>query len=160
VRPKQFSMPLVCSVETVHLSCTDTITVSKWTKTKLHTTHVTYELHWVRPKLFMSLWYVQCKPSTYLMSRLALSQNGPNRAPPDPRHLGVPSGASNTIYEPMVRLRKPSTYLALSLTLSQNRSKQDSTRPASTRSSIGCLQYYCRAYGTFDTNRAAIVHQE
>jgi hypothetical protein len=160
VRPKRFSMPMVCSVQTVHLSCTDTITVSKWTKTRFHTTHITYELHWVRPKLFMSLWYVQHKPSTYLVSRIALSPNGRNRAPPDPRHLGVPSGASNTIYEPMVHLRKPSTYLALSLTLSQNRTKQDSTRPTSTRSSIGCLQYYFQAYGTFDANRAAIVHQE
>jgi hypothetical protein len=158
VRPKRFSMPMVCSVQTVHLSCTDTITVSKWTKTRFHTTHITYELHWVRPKLFMSLWYVQHKPSTYLVSRIALSPNGRNRAPPDPRHLGVPSGASNTIYEPMVHLRKPSTYLALSLTLSQNRTKQDSTRPTSTRSSIGCLQYYFQAYGMFSANRAPIMH--
>jgi hypothetical protein len=67
-------------------------------------THVTYEFHRVRQKLFMSLWYVQCKPCTYLASRLALSPNGPNRAPPDPRHLGVPSGASETIYESVVRL--------------------------------------------------------
>jgi hypothetical protein len=52
----------------------------------------------------MSLWYIQCKPCTYLASRLALSLNGPNRAPPDPCHLGVPSAASKTIYEPIVRL--------------------------------------------------------
>jgi hypothetical protein len=44
---------------------------------------------------FISLWYVECKPCTYLVSRLAL---------PDHRHLGVPSGASKTDYEPMVRL--------------------------------------------------------
>jgi hypothetical protein len=67
-------------------------------------THVTYEFHRVRPKLFMSLWYIQCKPCTYLASRLALSLNGPNRAPPDPRHKGVPSGAPKMIYEPVVRL--------------------------------------------------------
>jgi hypothetical protein len=35
---------------------------------------------------------------------LALSPNEPNRAPPDPCHLEVPSGASKIIYEPMVRL--------------------------------------------------------
>jgi hypothetical protein len=58
----------------------------------------------VRPKLFMSLWYVQFEPCTYVVSRLALSPNASNRAPPDPRHLGVPSGASKMIYEPMVRL--------------------------------------------------------
>jgi hypothetical protein len=67
-------------------------------------THITYELRRVRPKLFMSLWYVQCKMCTYLASRLALSPNGPNRAPPYPRHLVLPSGASKTIYDPMVRL--------------------------------------------------------
>jgi hypothetical protein len=101
---KMISMPMVCSVQTVHLSCTDTNTFSKRTKKRFHTTHVTSEFHQVRPKLFMSLWYVQCKPCTYLASRLALSPNGPNRAPLDPRQLGVPSGASKMIYEPMVRL--------------------------------------------------------
>jgi hypothetical protein len=101
---KMISMPMVCSVQTVHLSCTDINTVSKWTKTKFHTTHATYEFHWVRPQLFMSLWYLQCKPCTYPVSRLGLSPNGPNRAPPDPRHLAVPSGAYKMIFEPMVRL--------------------------------------------------------
>jgi hypothetical protein len=67
-------------------------------------THVTYEFHQVRPKLFMSLQYIQCKPCPYRKSRLVLSRTRPNRAPPDPRHLGVPLGASKTIYEPMVRL--------------------------------------------------------
>jgi hypothetical protein len=97
------SMTMVCSVQTVLLSCTDTNTICKRTKTGFHMTHVTYEFHWVHLKLFMSLWYIQGKPCTYLASRLALSPNRPNRAPPDPRHLGVPLGASKTIYEPMVR---------------------------------------------------------
>jgi hypothetical protein len=101
---KMISMPRVCSVQTVLLSCTNTNTTSKRTKTRFHTTHVTYEFHRVCPKLFMSLWYVQCKSCTYLASRIALSPNGTNKAPPDPRHLGVPSGASKTIYEPVVRL--------------------------------------------------------
>jgi hypothetical protein len=151
------------------LSCTDTNTVSKWTKTRFHTTHVAYEFHQVRPNLLMSLWYVQCKPYTYLTSKLALSLNGPNRAPPVPRHLGVPSSASKTIYEPMVCLTqtelpleprhlgvpssaskttsipmdvrcKPCSYLALTLTLSPNGLKRDSTRPTSLTSSIRCIQ--------------------
>jgi hypothetical protein len=150
---------MVCSVQTVHLSCTNTNTLSKQTKTRSYTTHVTYEFHWARLKLFMSLWYVQCKPCTYFALRLAQSPNGPNKAPPDPCHLGVPSGAPKMIYEPMVRY-KPSTYLAPMLTLSQNRSKRDSTRHTSPRSSIGCLQYYFRAYGTFDANCAPILHLE
>jgi hypothetical protein len=78
--------------------------MSERTKTRFHKTHVSYEFHRVRPKLFMSLWFITCNPCTYLESRLALSPNGPNRAAPDPRHLGVPSGASQMIYEPMVCL--------------------------------------------------------
>jgi hypothetical protein len=104
---KMISEQMLCSGQTKHLSCTDTNTVSKQTKTRFHTTHVTYEFHQVHPKLFMSLRYVQCKPCTYLASRIALSLNRPNRARLDPRHLGVPSGASKTIYEPMVRLTQP-----------------------------------------------------
>jgi hypothetical protein len=119
------SMPMVCSVQTVHLSCTDTNTISKWTKMRFHTTHVTYEFHRVRLKLCMSLWYVQCKPCTYLASRIALSPNGPNRAPLDPRHLGVPSGASRKIYEPMVRLTQTEH---LSCTDANTVSKQTETR--------------------------------
>jgi hypothetical protein len=52
---KMISMPMVRSLQTLHLSCTDTNTVSKWTKTRFHTTHITYEFHRVRPKLFMHL---------------------------------------------------------------------------------------------------------
>jgi hypothetical protein len=96
-------MPIVCLVQIVHLPCTDTNTVFKWTKMRFHMTHVTYNFYRMRPELFMSLWYVQCKPCTYLASRLALSPIGP-KAPPDPHYLGVPSGASKMIYEPMVCL--------------------------------------------------------
>jgi hypothetical protein len=95
---------MVCSVQTVHLSCTNTNTITKRTKTRFHTMHVTFEFHRVRPKLFMSLWFVPCKPCTYLASMLALYPNGPNRAPPVPRRRGVPSGVSKIIYEPMGRL--------------------------------------------------------
>jgi hypothetical protein len=96
------SISMVCSVQTVILSCTDTNTVSKRTKMRFHTPHVTYQFHRVCPKLFMSLWYIQCNRCTYLASRLALFLNGPNRAPPDPHHLGVPSSASKMISMPMV----------------------------------------------------------
>jgi hypothetical protein len=101
---KMISMLMVCSGQTMHLSCTNTNTISKWTKMRFHTTHVTYEFNRVRPKLSMSLWYVQCKPCSYLVPRLALSPNRPNRAPLDPHHLGVPSSASKMICEPMVCL--------------------------------------------------------
>jgi hypothetical protein len=122
---KTISEQMVCSVQTVLLSCTNTNTVSKRTKTRFHTTHVTYEFHRVRPKLYMMYWYVQCKPFTYLASRFALSVNGPNRAPPDPRHLGVPSGVSKMICEPMVHLTQTEH---LSCTDANTVSKQIETR--------------------------------
>ena len=57
------------------------------------------------PKWFLSLWYVWRKPCTYLVSRLALCPNGPKRdILLEPGHLGVPTGASKMISEPMVRL--------------------------------------------------------
>jgi hypothetical protein len=136
-------MPMVCSVQTVHLSCTDTNTVYKQTKTRFHTTQVTFEFHRVRPKLFMSLWFIPCKPCTSLVSRLTLPPNGPSRAPPDPRHRGVPSGVSKIIYEPMVRLtqtehlsctdatvrstQEPCTNLASNVALSPNGPNRAST---------------------------------
>jgi hypothetical protein len=58
----------------LQISCIDANTISKWTKTRFHMTHVTFEFHWVRPKWFLSLWYVRRKPQTFLASRLALYQ--------------------------------------------------------------------------------------
>jgi hypothetical protein len=69
-------------------------------------TNVTCEFDRVRQKLFIRIWFITCNPCTYLVWRLALSLNRSNRAPPDPRLLGVPSGASKMIYEPMVHLTR------------------------------------------------------
>jgi hypothetical protein len=77
---KTISEPTVCLAQTVHLSCTDSNTISKWTKTRFHMTHVILELHRVRPKWFLRLWYFWHKPCTYLASILALSLNGLNWA--------------------------------------------------------------------------------
>ena len=58
----------------------DTNTVSKWTKTRFHMTHVTKEFNRVRQKRFLSLRYVSLKLCTYLVSRFELPQNGLKRA--------------------------------------------------------------------------------
>jgi hypothetical protein len=47
---KMIFEPLVCSAQTVHLSCTDTNIVSEWTETSFHLILVTLEYHQVRPK--------------------------------------------------------------------------------------------------------------
>ena len=74
----------------------------------------------MRPKRYLSLWYVWCRPCTYLALTLTPSPNGPNEIPHDPRQLGVPSGLSETIYEPIYVWCKPCTYLAVTLTPSAN----------------------------------------
>jgi hypothetical protein len=66
--------------QTVHLSCTDTNTISKWIETRFQMTNVTEKIHRVHPKWFMSLWYVRRKLCSYIASRLALCLNRPKRA--------------------------------------------------------------------------------
>jgi hypothetical protein len=68
--------PLILLVQIMHLSCTNTNTVSKRTEMRFHITHVTEEFHRVRPIWFLSLWYVWCKPCTYFAPTLTLSPNG------------------------------------------------------------------------------------
>jgi hypothetical protein len=96
---KMISKPMVCLAQTMHLSSNDTNTISKWTKTRFHMTHVTLEFHRVRPKWLLRLWYVRHKLCTYLASRLALSLNDLNWAS---TWASSPSGAPKTIVEPVV----------------------------------------------------------
>jgi hypothetical protein len=90
LEPRHLGVPLVASkmisesmvrlAQIVHLSCTDTNTISKWTETRFHIPHITNEFHRLRPNWFLILWYIWRKPCTYLASRLALSPNELNRA--------------------------------------------------------------------------------
>jgi hypothetical protein len=68
--------PMVRSVHTVHLSCVKISTISKYTKTSIHSSLVTKEYHRVRPKWFLSLWYIWCKLCTYIALTIRLSPNG------------------------------------------------------------------------------------
>ena len=98
------------------------------------------------------------KPCTYLTSTLT-PLNGPNEIPHDPHQLGVPSGASKMISKPMVRLAQTVHISYINTNTIWKWTKRDSTRPTSTRSSIGCVQNDIWAYDTFSTKRAAILHQ-
>jgi hypothetical protein len=107
-------------VQTMHLSCTKTNTISKWTETRFYMIHVTKEFHRVRPKWFPSLRYVRCNRciqndfwgygtfgancGSILHWDLHYHQIDWNKILHDPRHLGVTSGASNTISELTVHL--------------------------------------------------------
>jgi hypothetical protein len=150
---------MVRSAQTVHLSCTDTNTVFKRTETRFHMTHVTLEYHQVRPKWFLSQWSVQCKPCTYLASRLPLSLNRPKWVSTWASSPSSSIGAFKTISKPMVLLAQPCTYLTLTQTLSPNGPKWAFTWASSPRSTIGFVQIDFWAYGTFSANRAPALHR-
>jgi hypothetical protein len=76
----------------------------------------------------------------------------------DPRHLGVPSGASKMISEFTVVRCKPCTYLESRLALYPNGPKCASIWALSPRSTIRCIQNDFWGYRTFGTNRAPILH--
>jgi hypothetical protein len=96
---------MVRSTQTVHQSCIKSSTIPKRTEPSFHLSLITKKSHPVRPIRFLCLWYVHCKPCTYLASRLTLtpSLNDRNEIPDDQHHLRVPSSASKMISDPMVR---------------------------------------------------------
>jgi hypothetical protein len=70
---------MICSTQIVHQSCVKICTISKWTKRSFYFSLVYQECHRVRPKQFLSLYYVWCKLCTYLAPTLTLSLNEPKR---------------------------------------------------------------------------------
>jgi hypothetical protein len=98
------SEPMSYLAQTVHLSCTKTNTISKWTETSFHLSLVTQEYHSVHPKQFLDygMFGANRAPTTHRNKHYL--QKDQKEILHDPRHLGVPSGASKMIYEAMVRL--------------------------------------------------------
>jgi hypothetical protein len=92
---------MVCLVQTVVLPWTNTNSVSKWTKTRFHMTHGTYEFLRVRPKLFMTngMFNANCAP--ILCSTISKRNEQSSTRPSSPRSN---SGAPKMIYDPIVRL--------------------------------------------------------
>jgi hypothetical protein len=76
---KTISGPMVRMMQAIHLSYTETNTISKMIKTRFYMTHVTKVFHQVRPNRFLRLWYVWCKLWIYLAPILKLSPNGPKQ---------------------------------------------------------------------------------
>jgi hypothetical protein len=164
--------PMLCLAQTVHLSCLKISTISKWTKTSFHLSLVTSEYHQVCLNRFLSLWYVWCKPCTYLtltltsspsgliqdstwpispmyvwrkpctylVSRLELSLNAPNRPLLEHHHVGEPSSASKTTFEPMVCLPQAEHLSCQKISTISKQTETASTWASSPRSTIGCVQ--------------------
>jgi len=150
---------MVHYVQTVHLSCTKTNNVSKWTEARFHMTHVIKEFHRMHPNWFPHIWYVPCKPCTYLASGLISKLTEPSL------HKSLFTQEYQIVRPKwFLRLRcirrKLCIYLALKLTMSTNGLKQDSIWYTSPRSSIGCIQIDFQAYGMLYANHAPTMHQD
>jgi hypothetical protein len=158
---EMISEPMVCSMQTVHLSCIKISTISKWTELSLEPRHLrvpsgaskTISRPMVRSTQTVHLSYV--KIST--ISKLAEHSLGPH-------HLGVPSVCPKQFLSRLYIWRRLCTYLAPTLTLSLNGKKGDSTWPTSPRSFVHrvrpkqflSLSYVRRTPCTYLTSRLAL----
>jgi hypothetical protein len=150
---------MVHLAQIVHLSCTETYTISEWTETSFHLSLINQVYHPVHPKQFLILWYVWRKLCTYHAWKLTLPPKGPkgdSTGPTSPRSsIGCVQNDFLRLWYIWCKLR---IYLAPRLTLYPNGPKWDSTWPMSPRSSIESVQNDFRAYGTFGANRAPMFH--
>jgi hypothetical protein len=69
------SEPMVRLAQTTLLSCVKISTISKQTEPSLHMSLLALEYDQVRPKWFLTLWYIWHKPCTYLALTLTPSLN-------------------------------------------------------------------------------------
>jgi hypothetical protein len=150
---------MVRLAQTVHLSCTKTNTISKRTERRFYMTHVSLEFHRVRPKWFMRLWYVWCKPWIYLAPRLTLYPNGPKRVSTwstSPRSSIGCTQNDFRAYGMFGTNRAP--ILDQDLHCLQTNWNELSIWASSPRSTIWCVQNNFWVYGTIGANRAPILH--
>jgi hypothetical protein len=101
---KMISEPMVHLVQTVHLSCTDTNTVSKMDGNKIPQDPCHLGVPSGAPEPISDSMVRIAQTCTYLRQDYHCLQQGQNELPLERRPLGVSSGASKMISEPMVRL--------------------------------------------------------
>jgi hypothetical protein len=95
---------VIRSAQTVHLSCTDTNTVSKWIEMRIHMTHSPRSsFRWIQND-FLACDTFGTIHAPILRHDYHYIQTDRNEISNDPRHLGVPSGGSKMICKPMVHL--------------------------------------------------------
>jgi hypothetical protein len=153
------SEPIVCLAQTMHLSCTDTNTITKRIEMRFHMTQVTEVFYQVCPKWFSSLWYVWRKPCTYLALTLTISPNVPkwdSTWPTSPRRsIGCVQQWFLSVW--YVR-RKPCTYLASRLVLSPNGRNKHPHVPRHLGVPFGASKTISKPMVCVGTNRAPILH--
>jgi hypothetical protein len=86
-------------------------------------------------------------------------QTDQNEIPLDHYCLGVPSGASKMISEPIVYLVHIVHLSCVKISTISKHTEWASTWASLTRSTIGCIQNFFWVYGTFGANHAPILHR-
>ena len=103
MRPKRFlTLWYIWYKPCTYLAPTLTPSLTQ-TKTRFHKSNVTYEFQRVRQTDVRAYGTFDAKRATILHRRQHFLQTDRNEISHDPCHLGVPSGASKTISNPMVR---------------------------------------------------------
>jgi hypothetical protein len=137
---KTNSDPMIRSAQTLHLYCTDSNTVSKRTETRFQMTHSPRSSIGCVQHDFRSDGKFDTNHARFLRQDYHNLQTDSNMFPLKPCHLGVSSGASKMISEPMVRSAQT---VHLYCTDTNTVSKRTETRfhmTHSSRTSIGCVQ--------------------
>ena len=154
-----FSKHLVCSMQTVHLSCFKISTISKQTEPSLHLSLFTQEYQQVLPKWFLRLWCIIRKPCTYLAPKLILALSTSNEIPYDTRHQGVLQGVSKLISKHMVRSKQTVHLSCIKISTISKSTEQSFHLSLLPRSSIGSVQNHFLAYAALCANLAPILHR-
>jgi hypothetical protein len=119
------SEAMVHLVQTVHLSCTKTNTVSKRTEMSFHLSLVTQEYLPVHLNNFWACGMYGTNHAPIMHRNKLYLKKDRMEILHDPRHLGVPSGASKIIFEAVLRVVQ---IVDLSCTETNNISKSTETR--------------------------------
>jgi hypothetical protein len=123
------SEPVLWSTQIVHLYCTDTNTVSKWTETRFHMTHTPRSSIGCVQHDFWADGTFDTNRAPFLRQDYHYLQTDSIKLPLEPRHLGVLSGSSETISVPIVHPAQPVHLYCSDTNTISNGPKWDSTWP-------------------------------
>jgi hypothetical protein len=143
----------------MHLYCTNTNTVSKRTKMRFHMTHSPWSSIGCVQHNFWADGTFNTNRAPFLCQDYHYLQTDSNKLPLEPRHLGVSSGVSKMISEPIVRLAQTMHLYCTDTNTVSKWTKMRFHMTHSPRSSIGCVQHDFQADGTFDSNRSPLLRQ-
>jgi hypothetical protein len=154
------SEPIVWSAQTMHPYCTDTNTVSKQTETRFHMTYTPRSSIECVQHDFWAVGTFDTNRAPFLRQDYHYLQMDSMKLPLQPRHLGVSSGASKMISEPIVHSAQTVHLYCSDINTVSKRTEIRFHQTHSPNCSIGCVQHDFRADGTLDTNRAPFLRQQ